>query len=83
VNDPSTLLVELLTESIDFKVFYRLVKEHEMELAPKRVADPHEHVAYVIDQALDLLARDPALIDLLKDGMMTALKDWYEEYEGI
>jgi hypothetical protein len=82
-ENPAQILADLISESIDAKVFYRLIGEHEFELAPKRVADPREHAAWVVEQALDLLTRDPGLLDLLQDGMMTALKDWYEEHEGI
>jgi len=82
--DPTAqLLADLLSESIDSEVFYRLVKEHDMDLAPKRVPDPRAHAAEVVAEALELLRKDYGLVDLLRDGMMHALKDWYEEYEGI
>jgi hypothetical protein len=83
VNDPAQLLADLLTESIDPQVFYRLIKEHADELAPRRVADPHAHADELTFQAQELLRKDHGLSDLLRDGMMTALKDWYEEHEGI
>jgi hypothetical protein len=81
--NPAQVLSDLISESIDAKVFYRLIEEHEFELASKRVADPREHAAWIVEQALDMLTRDPGLLDLLQDGMMTALKDWYDKDEGI
>lgn len=82
--DPTAqLLADLLSESIDSEVFYRLVREHEHELAPKRVSDPRAHAAEIVAEALEILCKDYGMVDLLRDGMMHALKDWYEEHEGI
>jgi hypothetical protein len=47
------------------------------------VRDPHAHADELVSHALELLHKDYGLTDLLRDGMMTALKDWYEEHEGI
>ena len=83
MSDPAQLLADLLSESIDPQVFYRLIKEHDLELAPKRVGDPHAHADELVSRALELLRKDYGLVDLLRDGMMTALSNWYDEHEGI
>ena len=79
--NPAQLLADIINESINSEAFYRLVREHELELAPKKVADPRGFAEETVDQALDLLSRDWGVRDLLIDGMMTALKDWYDEGE--
>jgi hypothetical protein len=82
-QNPAQVLADLLAESLDPEVFYKLVREHDLDLAPKRVSDPRSHAEYIADEALALFVKDWGLRDLLIDGMMTALKDWYEEHEGI
>ena len=80
-QDPAQVLADLLSESIDADVFYRLVKEHDLDLAPKRVSDPRAHAKYIVNEALTLFVKDWGLRDMLIDGMMHALKDWYDEGE--
>lgn len=82
-QNPAQVLADLLAESLEPDVFYKLVREHDLDLAPKRVSDPRAHAKYIADEALALLVKDWGLRDMLIDGMMTALKDWYEEHEGI
>jgi len=81
VSSPATLLAQILGDSIDHEAFYRLVGEHADELAPKRVSDPREHARAVALRALELLARDSGLFDMAEDGVMSALRDWYDEGE--
>lgn len=83
MSNISQQLAYILSECIDDKKFWELVREHEMDLAPKRVPVQmiDEHVADVVTGTLKLLATDEGVRDLLHDAVMKALEGWYEPHE--
>lgn len=84
-NEIAQQLAYLLAESINDSEFWKLVAEHEMDLAPKRVPLNHvnDHVAYTVEDALKLFASDTGVRDLLRDAIMKSLDAWYEGHEGF
>lgn len=76
-------LAYLLAEALDDQKYWTLVREHEMDLAPRRVPVQmiEEHVKYVVEDALKAFASDSGVRDLLHDAVMTALEGWYEPHE--
>lgn len=57
-QNPAQVLADLLAESLDPDVFYKLVREHDLDLAPKRVGGPRAHAEYITDEALALFVKD-------------------------
>ncbi len=84
-NEVAQQLAYLLAESINDAEFWKLVAQHEMDLAPRRVPLERvdEIVGYAVEDALKLFATDTGVRELLRDAIMKSLEGWYEGHEGF